>query len=318
MIGGIPYPFITAMSVDSSNLITDFTLSSISLAHSKKLKLGNENILYARTKGTNSGLTYTDPLDSSIIYKIYVTNTNRQIQYDNAYNSVTNTYSTIGTLITTMGAEIDAITIQTLGYTPTTRLYLLQSDANGNLIVTALDADTGTSSSWSATAEATLLNVSCFAKDTDIMTDKGRVYIQNLKVGSMVRTLTSGYKRVVSVGQRVANAKSFKMYGYYDCGLEVTGKHSVLVDELTEEQIEQIPSIIGKVKQTEGKWLLPSCLDDDSVKISLYGEVDLYHLVLEHEDDDSNYGILANGKKWVESCSKNNFIQFSQMEEINF
>jgi hypothetical protein len=217
-----------------------------------------------------------------------------------------------------MGAEIDAITIQTLGYTPTTRLYLLQSDANGNLIVTALDADTGTSSSWSATAEATLLNVSCFAKDTDIMTDKGRVYIQNLKVGSMVRTLTSGYKRVVSVGQRVANAKSFKMYGYYDCGLEVTGKHSVLVDELTEEQIEQIPSIIGKVKQTEGKWLLPSCLDDDSVKISLYGEVDLYHLVLEHEDDDSNYGILANGKKWVESCSKNNFIQFSQMEEINF
>lgn len=67
-----------------------------------------------------------------------------------------------------------------------------------------------------------------------------------------------------------------------------------------------------------GKWLLPSCLDDDSVKISLYGEVELYHLVLEHEDDDSNYGILANGKKWVESCSKNDFIQFSQMEEINF
>lgn len=47
------------------------------------------------------------------------------------------------------------------------------------------------------------------------------------------------------------------------------------------------------------------------------GDVNLYHLVLEHEDDDSNYGILANGKKWVESCSKNDFIKFSQMEEIN-
>ena len=132
----------------------------------------------------------------------------------------------------------------------------------------------------------------------------------------MVQTFTSGYKRVVSLGQRVANANSFKMYGYYDCGLEITGKHSLLVDELTEEQLEQIPFITGKVKQTEGKWLLPSCLDDNSVKLSLYGDVNLYHLVLEHEDDDSNYGILANGKKWVESCSKMILLNFLKWKKL--
>ena len=320
MINGQLYPFATTLTVDPSNIITDITeitLSDVSLELCKNLLLGNSNILYDTSQGTDSGLTYTDPLDSSKVYKIYVTNTNGHIHYDNVYNSVTNTCDMVGTLITTMGASIDALTIQTLGYTPITLLYLLQSDTNGRLVVTVIDADTGRSFSWSATVEATLLNVSCFSKDTDIMTQNGRVYIQNLKVGTMVQTITSGYKKVVSIGHRVANAKFFKMYEYYDCGLKVTGKHSILVDELTEEQLEQIPLIVGKVKQTEGKWLLPSCLDENSVKLSLYDDVDLYHVVLENDDDDSNYGILANGKKWVESCSKNDFIQFSQMEEIN-
>ena len=163
----------------------------------------------------------------------------------------------------------------------------------------------------------TPLNVSCFAENTKIMTTLGPVVIKDLAVGSVVPTLTSGNKTVVSVGKRVIKGYSFQMYGYVDCGLEVTGKHSVLVDELSEEQIEQIPSIIGSLKQTEGKWLLPACLDDNTYRVSLYGEIPLYHVVLENEDDSANYGILANGM-WVESCSKNDFDNFSQMDEINF
>jgi hypothetical protein len=95
----------------------------------------------------------------------------------------------------------------------------------------------------------------------------------------------------------------------YPCGLKITGKHSVLVDELTEEQKEQIPSIIGELQQTEGKWLLPACLDPEATELSLYGVVEVYHLVLENDDDDANYGILSHGK-WVETCSKNNFDKY--------
>lgn len=160
----------------------------------------------------------------------------------------------------------------------------------------------------------TPFNVSCFTKNTKITTADGEVAIQNIRMGTLIPTLSSGLKEVVEIGVR--NIKTFpdiedvglQIYRYED-GLRVTGKHSVLVDELTEEQQEIIPSIIGSLKRTEGKWLLPACIDPYAEQMEASGMFTVYHLVLENEDDDANYGIVAHNT-WVETCSKNDFDKY--------
>jgi hypothetical protein len=158
---------------------------------------------------------------------------------------------------------------------------------------------------------------SCFTNNCLISTVDGDVEIQDIVPGTLIETLTSGIKEVTYVGKKsvrfttLGDDPAFKIFSY-PCGLKVTGKHSVLVDELTEEQEEQIPSIIGCLKQTEGKWLLPVCLDEEATDVYQYGLTDVYHLVLDNEDDDANYGILSHGK-WVETCSKNNFDKYVRL-----
>jgi hypothetical protein len=160
----------------------------------------------------------------------------------------------------------------------------------------------------------TPFNVSCFTRNTKITTADGEVAIQNIRMGTFIPTLSSGLKEVVEIGVR--NIKTFpdiedvglQIYRYED-GLRVTGKHSVLVDELTEEEQILIPSIIGCLKQTEGKWLLPACIDPYAEQLEASGMFTVYHLVLENDDDDANYGIVAHNT-WVETCSKNDFDRY--------
>ena len=160
----------------------------------------------------------------------------------------------------------------------------------------------------------TPFNVSCFTRNTKITTADGEVAIQNIRMGTLIPTLSSGLKEVVEIGVR--NIKTFpdiedvglQIYRYED-GLRVTGKHSVLVDELTEEEQILIPTIIGSLKQTEGKWLLPACIDPYAEQLEASGTFTVYHLVLENDDDDANYGIVAHNT-WVETCSKNDFDKY--------
>jgi hypothetical protein len=275
------------------------------------------NILYTTSEGNEEIFTKYNPY-SNAPYKVYSTrNTDYMSWYDNALITQKLTFDEMGIIMKSLGPEIDSLVLSSLG-DPTVIIYTITGDSETNQIyITGVDQTINTIAGFNGTISITPLNVSCFAGNTLIMTSEGPVVITNLAVGSLVPTLSSGNKAVVSVGKRVVKGYSFQMYGYGECGLEITGKHSILVDELTEEQREQIPSIIGSLKQAEGKWLLPACLDDNTYKISLYGDIPLYHVVLENQDDSANYGILANGM-WVESCSKNDFINFSQMDEINF
>lgn len=277
------------------------------------------NLLYTIEEGDDTGFITNHPTLGKA-YKVYSTREGYDISYDNFYDKTKLTFDEIGVVMKSLGPDIDTEAIKYI-YNSENYLYSLSDHTFGDVTSNAIylvihDVVNGLTEFYPTLMTVTPLNVSCFAENTTIMTTTGPVVIKHLAVGSEVPTLTSGNKTVVSVGKRVIKGYSFQMYGYGDCGLEVTGKHSVLVDKLSEEQIEQIPSIIGSLKQTEGKWLLPACLDETTYRVSLYGDIPLYHVVLENEDDNANYGILANGM-WVESCSKNDFDNFSQMDEIN-
>jgi hypothetical protein len=96
-------------------------------------------------------------------------------------------------------------------------------------------------------------------------------------------------------------------YGVFE-DLILTGAHSILVDELT--QLEKIKSILslGNIFKTDDKYRLPACIDDKPVPVEP-GVYTIYHLVLENDNEYTNYGIYANGIL-VESCSKYDFLQF--------
>jgi hypothetical protein len=53
---------------------------------------------------------------------------------------------------------------------------------------------------------------------------------------------------------------------------------------------------------TEGKFRL-MCMYDKNAELINEQDTTVYHVALEHSDNNMNYGIYANGKL-VESCSK--------------
>ena len=80
--------------------------------------------------------------------------------------------------------------------------------------------------------------------------------------------------------------------------LYITGLHAVLVDELTDEQQTQIKGIYNdSVYITDDKYRLPVCYDERSVLYETDNpeKVVIFHLALDHENENLNYGIYANG-----------------------
>lgn len=320
--------FTSIMSVDSNNIIQDIY---------KADDVNMTNLLYTTDMGFYNGNRttyyqnsfYMSPQDNST-YPEFITEGYQPCVFTNAYDS---TYYTalndIGVGLLSMGSTIDTYFINMINNitgTTTNVNYIIYETpvVMGGYIPTILvyDPDDKTDQGFYYWPYSTVITItpytpSCFLRDTMITTVDGNVAIQEIQYGDIVPTLCSGNKKVVNIGVRNVkipentNDPSFKIFEYAE-SLRVTGKHSILVDELTEEQAKQIPSIIGSLKQTEGKWLLPVCLDTNAIPVSMNGNITLYHIVLENDDDQSNYGILSHGI-WVETCSKNDFDKYIQL-----
>ncbi len=65
---------------------------------------------------------------------------------------------------------------------------------------------------------------------------------------------------------------------------------------------EEIEKMLGQIFVTDKKYRLPVCLDSRALKIQNHDEINLYHIVLENDNEQNNYGIYANGLL-VESIS---------------
>ena len=80
--------------------------------------------------------------------------------------------------------------------------------------------------------------------------------------------------------------------------LFITGLHSILVDDLTEKQNENIVKLFyleDEIYVTEDKYRLPVCFDSRAKPYTTEGNYMIYHIALDHENENVNYGIYANG-----------------------
>jgi len=101
-----------------------------------------------------------------------------------------------------------------------------------------------------------------------------------------------------------------------DDDLIITGCHSILVDNFKDEnERERTIEVNGDTFVTDRKYRLPACADERAAVYETPGTYTIYHFALDHDDYYMNYGIYANGLL-VETCSKRNFIEFSNMTLI--
>lgn len=166
----------------------------------------------------------------------------------------------------------------------------------------------------------------CFKQDSKILTDKGYKLIQDLRKGDLVKTLNDGFKPIFMIGKRIIHhpASNDRIQNQlYKCSSEnypeifepliITGCHSILVDDfVNEDQREKTVEILGKIYETDNKYRLPACADSRTSVYETEGCYTIYHLALENEKDNYNYGIYANGLL-VESCSKRYLKDISNM-----
>jgi hypothetical protein len=133
-----------------------------------------------------------------------------------------------------------------------------------------------------------------------------------------VKTSLDGYKKVELIGKsdfQNPTGEERLEERLYKCSpvaypeltedLVITGCHSLLVKELTEEQRAATIKIHGRVFVTDKKYRLMACLDERAVPLDSAGRHTIWHLALENEDVKMNYGVFANGGLLVETCSIN-------------
>lgn len=157
----------------------------------------------------------------------------------------------------------------------------------------------------------------CYEKNTLILVLENEVEVYKkiceLKVGDIVKTYKHGYKKIKmikSFNYNTHNITRLKrcMYKMKDHNVIVTGKHGLLVDEVTEEEIKNIKKCGTSMRNIDDKQVLPACASDKFEKITDSFEFELWHFVLENDDESKNYGVYITDGILSESCSEAAFL----------
>lgn len=182
----------------------------------------------------------------------------------------------------------------------------------------------------------------CFYKGTKILCAiNGKdtyVPIEKIGQGTLVKTYKQGYKRVkYNIMGKLNNTKEhsidklFKLSKkrFPELGLTedlyVTGSHALLYDTLDEREIILMKKVIQYAASNyksiynakiEDKFKLLAYHDERFEEIMMNAVFEIYHLVLENENEKFNYGIYANGVL-AESTDELTLMRMKGFEKIN-
>lgn len=84
----------------------------------------------------------------------------------------------------------------------------------------------------------------------------------------------------------------------------VTGRHGILVDEITEEEKNNVKNCGTELRYIEDKIVLPACASDKFERIVSDKEYELWHFALENDDVNAVFGVYINDGILSESCSE--------------
>ena len=151
------------------------------------------------------------------------------------------------------------------------------------------------------------------------------VPIETLRKGTLVKTYMSGYKPITHIGYKTlenpADAPDVRdrLYGLSSDPHEplyLTGRHSVLRNDLSEDDLRIVRKYMGDVYVTENHYRVPIWLDGRAKPYTDNDSVTIWHFALENENIYHNYGVYANGIL-VESSSIEYMTDHSKMELLH-
>jgi len=161
-------------------------------------------------------------------------------------------------------------------------------------------------------------SVACFLEGSTILclidNEEKYVPIQDMRKGTLVKTLENGYRKVELIGRKPFINSGSEERGeqqLYVCSKEkypeltedlvLTGDHSILVGAINDEQRKKMTELLGEIFVTENHYRLLAFLDDRAEPWSSMGEHTIWHFALESDNIYVNYGVYANGGLLVES-----------------
>jgi hypothetical protein len=146
----------------------------------------------------------------------------------------------------------------------------------------------------------------CYVKGTRILCfvdgEEKEVLIEDITVGMLVKTLNNGYRKILhKTHSSFVNSKHklhnrvYKMIGN---DLYVSGGHSIMVDELKDNEKEY-----GE-RKIQNKYCLLSCLSDKFVAVNEKIRFEIYHITVGESDIVWANGILSEtfDLDWYERC----------------
>ena len=175
----------------------------------------------------------------------------------------------------------------------------------------------------------------CFKEGTKILrlnkdtNNSEYIEIQKLRKGDLVKTVSSGYKKISLIGYSKIyhNANIVRSKNkLYKCSkyeypelfedLVITGCHSILVENFkNEDEEEKTLKLLGDIYITDDYYRLPACIDERTSIYEIEGEYTIWNFALENNNNYYNYGIYANGLL-VESTSIRMMKELSGMKII--
>jgi surface protein len=159
--------------------------------------------------------------------------------------------------------------------------------------------------------------LACVHETTDFLcyvdNEERYINIKDIKPGFLVKTYNEGYVKVKHIfKQKCFNSEKNTMKKFFVMDkskndlltkdLIITGGHSVLLDNLTEEQYNKMKSSKTKYIKVHDKYKLLAFFNEDFVGKTDKSEETVYLLVLEADDDLKVYGVYVNGGMIIESC----------------
>ena len=140
--------------------------------------------------------------------------------------------------------------------------------------------------------------------------------IEEMKVGTLVKTLDGSFIKVHSIGSTTFNNpdnadrgpnRLFKLtvqnYPELTEDLIITGCHSRLVDKLLPHQKNRHLKLMKTLYMTTGKFRLMAFIDEKAEPYLSPGNHEIWHFALENKEVLCNYGVYANGGLLVETAS---------------
>ena len=297
-------PSSTIASINTSNGVVTITGSGVINVFVTQESSGNYTAVTTPVAAGTINVLAVPTITPATIPPISYRQVNKVTVTPTSTSSGAFTYSLQTNTNTFSGfAVIDPITgIVTLGGIGTINVFVTQAATNVySAVTTPVPAGTIT---------VNYIAIPCFKEDTQILTIDGYRLIQDLRKGDLIKTLKHGYVPINMIGQQsIYNEKDKMIFDkIFKCtnanypeifeDLYITGLHAVLVDELTDEQQTQIKGIYNdSVYITDDKYRLPVCYDE---RATLYEtdnqeKVVIFHLALDHKNENLNYGIYANG-----------------------